>query len=86
MVDDARAHLEEWIVSVGERTHRELIEVLERSRDERSDGNLDSSRIADDCDRYERRLAGLRQRIERLGVALAEQNAGGPNVPRAEEV
>ena len=68
MVDEARYHLEEWIVSVGERTHRELIEVLERSREQRQAGELDPAAIAVDCDEYRRRLSVLRDRIGRLGA------------------
>jgi hypothetical protein len=86
MVDDARAHLEEWIVSVGERTHRELIEVLERAREERQAGSFDAGRIAEDCDRNRRLLAALRERIGRLGAAPVDATAGGSPVSRAEEV
>ncbi len=86
MVDDARSHLEEWIVSVGERTHRELIEVLERSREERQAGKPDSGQTAADCDQYQQRLASIRERIERLAAAPTDDSAGGRDVTCAEEV
>jgi small GTP-binding protein len=71
MVDAFGARLDHWLVTAGEELHREVIEVLKRTREAREQGRAGREQEIRECDLAMARHAELEQRLhaarERIG-------------------
>ena len=70
MVDQFADRLDQFVVAAGEELHREVIEVLDRARRDRTAGEADSEAILAACDRDAERLLEVRGRFDALRSSL----------------
>ncbi len=66
MVDEFAERLDGWIVTAGQELHQEVIEVLKNVSSARLSGEGDHEREAALCDRLERELSRLAERLTEL--------------------
>lgn len=79
MIDQFAQKLDAWVVAAGQEVFREILEVLESTREEREKGQhaLDEASVA--CDRQADALASLLQRYERMRSDLWMPPAESPS-------
>ncbi|MCC6217236.1 MAG: dynamin family protein [Polyangiaceae bacterium] len=66
LVDDYTKKLEEWLVAAGEELHREVLDVLQQSREARASAGADRAVEAARCDELADAVAALRARLQSL--------------------
>ena len=62
--------LDAWVVNAGEELHREVLEVLNATRDARKGGEKDEAAFRAEVEGQEQRLGKARTRIEELRANL----------------
>jgi hypothetical protein len=70
MIEDFAKKLDAWVVTAGEELYREVLEVLNATRDARRAGDKDEATTKADVDAAEQRLGKARGRVEDLRSAL----------------
>jgi len=78
LIDDFVKKLDAWVVSAGLEVHREVVEVLQATKDARRGGAEDEAKAMAEVEEQARALAGVTGRIERLrggGIRQAESRA-----------
>lgn len=70
MIEDFAQKLDAWVVSAGEELHREVLEVLNATKDAREKGGKDEAEMKADLDTLEATLGKTKSRIEELRAAL----------------
>jgi hypothetical protein len=88
MIDDFAARLDAWVVSAGEELHREVIEVLTATRNERAETQRSTEQSVQACDAQATELDGVLGRLEGQRSALwtpqnGETLASPPTAPAA---
>lgn len=81
MVDEFADRLDQWVVTAGEELHREVIEVLQRTRAEREEGRLDREAQLAACERETERLAEVKTELELLRARVTGGTAPVASVP-----
>jgi small GTP-binding protein len=71
MIEDFGQKLDAWVVNAGEELHREVLEVLQATREARSNGAVDEAHAKSDVEEQAARLVRARERIEQLRVENA---------------
>jgi len=66
MIEDFAKKLDAWVVTAGEELYREILEVLNATRDARAKGEQDEAAAKAEVDAWEERLAKARARVEEL--------------------
>ena len=70
MIEEFAQKLDAWVVSAGEELHREVLEVLNATKDAREKGGKDENQMKAELDELEGALAKTKTRIEELRAAL----------------
>ncbi len=70
MINDFAARLDAWVVSAGEELHREVIEVLTATRNERAETARTTEQAVETCDAQATELDGVLGRLEGQRSAL----------------
>lgn len=70
MIEDFAKKLDAWVVSAGEELYREILEVLNATRDARLKGDQDEAAAKAEVDAAEGRLTKAQSRVEELRAAL----------------
>jgi small GTP-binding protein len=70
MIEEFAKKLDAWVVTAGEELYREMLEVLNATRDARSKGEQDESSAKAEVDASEAKLAAARTRVEELRANL----------------
>lgn len=87
MVSEFAARLDAWVVTAGEELHRELLEILKSTRDERRISADDTAAALAACEReasvLERSLGGIEKLRGALWNKPAEESASAANPPAA---
>jgi small GTP-binding protein len=87
MIEDFAKKLDAWVVTAGEELYREVLEVLNASRDARKQADHDEAKAQADVDAQQARLDNAHKRVTDLRAALwapkdkvrvAEENASAP--------
>lgn len=66
MIEDFAKKLDAWVVTAGEELYREMLEVLNATRDARAKGEQDEAAAKAEVDAWEAKLARARARVEEL--------------------
>jgi predicted GTPase len=74
MVEDFATRLDEWVVTTGQELHKEIIEVLQHVREERSRGDRDHAGELLRCEQEAERLAGATTRLTALRAEIVGGN------------
>jgi small GTP-binding protein len=70
MIEDFAKKLDAWVVTAGEELYREVLEILNATRDARAKGAQDEAEAKAEVDAWEQKLAGARGRVEELRANL----------------
>lgn len=70
MIEDFAKKLDAWVVTAGEELYREMLEVLNATREARAKGEQDEAAAKAEVDAWEQKLAGARARVEELRANL----------------
>lgn len=70
MIEDFAKKLDAWVVTAGEELYREILEVLNASRDARATAGHDDAKAKDDVEAQAARLAKARSRVGELRGSL----------------
>lgn len=70
MIEDFAKKLDAWVVTAGEELYREVLEILNATRDARAKGEKDEAATKAEVDAWEQKLAGARGRVEELRANL----------------
>lgn len=70
MIEDFAKKLDAWVVTAGEELYREVLEVLNGTRDARAKGEKDEAGARAEVEQQEQRLGAARTRIEELRATL----------------
>ncbi len=70
MIEDFAKKLDAWVVTAGEELYREVLEILNATRDARAKGAQDEAAAKAEVDAWETTLAGARGRVEELRANL----------------
>jgi len=70
MIEDFAKKLDTWVVTAGEELYREVLEVLNATREARKGGEKDEAAAQADVDAQEQRLGKARKRVEELRTTL----------------
>ena len=70
MIEDFAKKLDAWVVTAGEELYREVLEVLNATRDARAKGEKDEAGARAEVEQQEQRLGAARTRIEELRATL----------------
>jgi small GTP-binding protein len=71
MIEDFAKKLDVWVVTAGEELYREVLEVLNATREARTKGAQDDEAVKADVERQDERLGRARGRIDELRAALS---------------
>jgi small GTP-binding protein len=66
MIEDFARKLDAWVVTAGEELYREVLEVLNATRDARAGGEKDDAAARREVDGWEERLGSAKARIDEL--------------------
>jgi small GTP-binding protein len=70
MIEDFAKRLDTWVVTAGEELYREVLEVLNATRDARRGGEKDEATTRGEVEEQEKRLGVARKHVEELRVAI----------------
>ena len=70
MIEDFAKKLDAWVVTAGEELYREVLEILNATRDARAKGAQDEAEAKAEVDAWEQKLSGARGRVEELRANL----------------
>lgn len=70
MIEEFAQKLDAWVVSAGEELHREVLEVLNATKEAREKGGKDEAQMKAELDELETSLGKTKTRIEELRAAL----------------
>lgn len=70
MIEDFAKKLDTWVVTAGEELYREVLEVLNASRDARAKADHDEAKAKTEVDEQDKRLGKAKGRVEELRAAL----------------
>jgi hypothetical protein len=70
MIEDFAKKLDAWVVNAGEELYREVLEVLNATRDARNKTGHDEAAAKAEVEGQEKRLDGAKKRVEDLRAAL----------------
>ncbi|MBX3189839.1 MAG: dynamin family protein [Labilithrix sp.] len=70
MIEDFAKKLDTWVVTAGEELYREVLEVLNASRDARAKGDQDEAQAKADVEAQDARLEKAKKRVEDLRATL----------------
>jgi small GTP-binding protein len=80
MIEDFAKKLDAWVVTAGEELYREVLEVLNATRDARAKGEKDEAQAKAEVDAQEVRLSKAKTRVEELRAALWQPKTGDQKV------
>jgi small GTP-binding protein len=80
MIEDFAKKLDTWVVTAGEELYREVLEVLNATRDARAKGAQDEAAAKAEVDAQEVRLSKAKTRVEELRAALWQPKGGDAKV------
>ena len=80
MIEDFAKKLDAWVVTAGEELYREVLEVLNATKDARAKGAQDEAAAKAEVDAQEVRLDKARARVEELRGALWQPKPGDAKV------
>lgn len=86
MVEDFAKHLDAWVVSASEELHREILEVLEGTREARRISTVDEETVRQGLAEDGTRLEALKKTLEGARSALWMPEGGAPAEPSADGV
>jgi ribosome biogenesis GTPase A len=81
MVDDFASRLDAWVIETGQELHREVIEVLQNVRKQRTEALPDTEGELKSCDRFAEQLVELKNRLAELHQSIV--GAPLPGAPTA---
>lgn len=70
MIEDFAKKLDAWVVTAGEELYREVLEVLNGSREARAKADHDEAKAKEEVEAQDARLAKARTRVEELRATL----------------
>jgi small GTP-binding protein len=81
MIEDFASRLDAWVVTAGEELYREVLEVLNATREARKGGEKDEASTRAVVEEQEKRLGVAKKRVEDLRVALWAPKGEAPAEP-----